>query len=64
MQENLTKIEELRFQGMVLAEKIEILLELLLLYVEGEKVIAPVLEMTLEQAKKTAKIFEEIEMIL
>lgn len=65
MQENLTKLEKidsLRYNGMVNMERIEILLELLLHYIDGEKGISPVLEIILEKAKETAKIFEEIEM--
>jgi hypothetical protein len=62
MQENLTKITDLKMDGMIKVEQIEILLELLLMYVDGAKVISPVLNIILNKAKETSKIFEEIEL--
>jgi hypothetical protein len=62
MQENLTKISNLKMEGMMKVEQIEILLELLLMYIEGAKVISPVLDIILSKTKETSKIFEEIEL--
>jgi hypothetical protein len=62
MQENLTKISNLKMEGMIKIEQIEILLELLLLYLDGAKVTSPILGIILNKAQETSKIFEEIEM--
>ncbi|MFA6989940.1 MAG: hypothetical protein WC197_07705 [Candidatus Gastranaerophilaceae bacterium] len=62
MQENLTKISELKMEGSMRVEQIEILLELLLMYIDGAKVISPVLNIVLNKTKETSKIFEEIEL--
>ncbi|MFA6989574.1 MAG: hypothetical protein WC197_05850 [Candidatus Gastranaerophilaceae bacterium] len=47
---------------MMKVEQIEILLELLLMYIDGAKVISPVLDIILSKTKETSKIFEEIEL--
>ena len=62
MQKNLTKIEDLKMDGMIKVEQISDLLELLILYVEGMKVVSPVLEIILSKAKENSKVFEEIEL--
>jgi hypothetical protein len=64
MQKNLTKIADLKTEGMLNIEQIEILLELLLMYIDGTKVISPVLDIILNKAKETSKIFEEIELTI
>lgn len=66
MKENLTKLEKidsLREDGMVLVEKIEVLLKLLINHIDGQEDIDPVLDIILEKTEATSKIFEEIEMI-
>lgn len=62
MQKILTKINSLREKGMISAARSRILAELLISYVDGQKVVSPVLEIILEHVKKTEKILEEIEL--
>ncbi|MFA6989476.1 MAG: hypothetical protein WC197_05345 [Candidatus Gastranaerophilaceae bacterium] len=61
MQENLTKISDLKMEGMMKVEQIEILLELLLMYIDGAKVVSPALDLILTKTKETSKIFKKIE---